>query len=100
MTLCQKCIHRVVCVTRRSNTPIEEKNMKFCTQYKPKSRFVEFPCEESELLQEAVNVMNGIDEYHRCWICDAYKSESCDRDKYLHCDEFTWRGIKPTEKGE
>lgn len=61
MTLCQKCIHRVVCVTRRSNTPLEEKNMKFCTEYKPKSRFVELPCEVGQTVYYLDKYSNSVE---------------------------------------
>lgn len=93
---CKDCVHYEVCKFIGNLYSEDEK----CRHFKPKSRFVELLCEENELLQEAINVMNGIDEYHRCWICDSYKSGSCDRVKYIHCAEFTWNGITPTGKIE
>ena len=52
----------------------------------------------NELLQEAINEMNSIEHYHRCFICDYYKDDSCDRGKYLECNDFTWHGLKPVAK--
>lgn len=53
----------------------------------------------NDLLQEAINDMNSIDQYERCIFCDFYKNDSCDRAKYLRCKDFTWHGLKPTTKG-
>ena len=51
------------------------------------------------LLQKAVNEMNSIDQYERCQLCDFAKDDSCNRSNYLKCCDFTWLGLKPSEKG-
>lgn len=51
------------------------------------------------LLQEAINEMNRQDQHNRCSFCDFCKDDSCDMDDYLYCKNFTWHGLKPTEKG-
>ena len=102
---CEDCVHYELCKDEVEfhhgvHSDLEVAGVeKHCEYFKPKSRFVELPCEvgqTEELLQKAVNTMNSIDEWHRCWLCD--NVESCDRKKYQKCEDFVWNGLKPTEK--
>lgn len=45
MTLCEKCIHGDVCNIRDCHEEGDEEALKWCSNHKPKSRFVELPCE-------------------------------------------------------
>ena len=45
MTLCEKCIHKEVCNIRDCHEEGDEEALKWCSNHKPKSRFVELPCE-------------------------------------------------------
>ena len=45
MTLCEKCIHEKVCAERDCYDEADERALTFCSDHKPKSRFVELPCE-------------------------------------------------------
>lgn len=54
------------------------------------------------LLQEAINDMNKLDQYHRCTLCDHYDRDFGDEpcgENYIYCKKFTWHGLKPTTKG-
>lgn len=52
------------------------------------------------LLQKAINAMNKLDPYHRCGLCDKYNDGDGDcEEHYCYCKNFTWHGLKPTEKG-
>lgn len=74
MNLCEKCIHGEVC--HLNIDPIFEstEEVKECDHFKPKSRFVELPCEVGSTVYDITE-----------FICGTYAPEMYE----LKCDEMT-----------
>lgn len=66
---CKDCVHYEVCQTKFYGLDVDLNNVEeFCTYFKPKSRFVELPCE----VGQTVYVLDDYVAHDECCKCEHY----------------------------